>query len=69
MTKRNSASLPLKWKLLIKKRPSLNQGIPPGKESLTWVANTVFLTAARARTDPPIAQSLTLLFHITPGWR
>ena len=43
MTKRNSASLPLKWKLLIKKRPSLNQGIPPGKESLTWVANTVTL--------------------------
>src|SRR5271154_598453 len=33
----------LKWKLLTRKRPSSTQGIPPGKESLAWVANTVTL--------------------------
>ena len=43
MTNGHSEGLPLKWELLIKKRPSLTQGIPPGKESLAWVANTVTL--------------------------
>jgi len=33
----------LKWNLLTRKRPSSTQGIPPGKESLAWVANTVTL--------------------------
>src|SRR5690242_8497684 len=37
------AGLPLKWQVLIKRRPSATQGIPPGKEPLTWVANTVTL--------------------------
>src|SRR5262249_1900814 len=31
------------WKLLTKKRASSTQGIPPGKEDLTWVTNTVTL--------------------------
>jgi len=33
----------LNWKLLTKKRGSSTQGIPPGKEHLTWVTNTVTL--------------------------
>jgi glyoxylase-like metal-dependent hydrolase (beta-lactamase superfamily II) len=31
------------WKLLTKKRRSATQGIPPGKEDLAWVTNTVTL--------------------------
>src|SRR5580704_18283313 len=33
----------LKWKLLTKKRASSTQGLPPGKEALAWVTNTVTL--------------------------
>jgi len=33
----------LKWKLLTKKRASSTQGLPPGKEDLAWVTNTVTL--------------------------
>ena len=33
----------LNWKLLTKKRRSSTQGLPPGKEDLTWVTNTVTL--------------------------
>jgi glyoxylase-like metal-dependent hydrolase (beta-lactamase superfamily II) len=33
----------LKWELLIKRRASATLGVPPGKEDLTWVANTVTL--------------------------
>ncbi|MBO9128050.1 MULTISPECIES: MBL fold metallo-hydrolase [unclassified Rhizobium] len=33
----------LRWELFIRKRPSATQGVPPGKEDLTWVANTVTL--------------------------
>jgi glyoxylase-like metal-dependent hydrolase (beta-lactamase superfamily II) len=33
----------LNWKLLTKKRNSSTQGLPPGKEALTWVTNTVTL--------------------------
>src|SRR5262245_13766132 len=33
----------LKWELLTKKRNSSTQGIPPGKEPLAWVTNTVTL--------------------------
>jgi len=31
----------LNWKLLTKKRDSSTQGLPPGKEKLAWVTNTV----------------------------
>jgi len=31
----------LQWKLLTKKRASSTQGVPPGKEALAWVTNTV----------------------------
>jgi len=33
----------LTWKLLTKKRSSSTQGLPPGKEDLAWVTNTVTL--------------------------
>jgi glyoxylase-like metal-dependent hydrolase (beta-lactamase superfamily II) len=33
----------LEWKLLIKKRESATKGVPPGKEDLAWVTNTVTL--------------------------
>ena len=33
----------LRWKLLTKKRGSSTQGLPPGKEDLAWVTNTVSL--------------------------
>jgi glyoxylase-like metal-dependent hydrolase (beta-lactamase superfamily II) len=33
----------LNWKLLTKKRGSATQGLPPGKEALAWVTNTVTL--------------------------
>ena len=34
---------PLEWKVLTKKRQNATRGIPPGTESLNWVANTVVL--------------------------
>lgn len=33
----------LNWKLLTKKRNGSTQGLPPGKEDLAWVTNTVTL--------------------------
>jgi glyoxylase-like metal-dependent hydrolase (beta-lactamase superfamily II) len=33
----------LNWKLLTKERGSSTQGLPPGKEDLAWVTNTVTL--------------------------
>src|ERR1700758_4328502 len=33
----------LEWKLLTKKRESARTGVPPGKEALAWVTNTVTL--------------------------
>src|SRR5262245_21844498 len=33
----------LEWKLLTKRRMSATQGVPPGKEDLAWVTNTVTL--------------------------
>ena len=33
----------LNWKILTKKRNSSTQGLPPGKEDLAWVTNTVTL--------------------------
>ena len=33
----------LQWKLLTKKRGGLSQDLPPGKENLAWVTNTVTL--------------------------
>lgn len=38
---------PLKWELLVKKRGSATQGVPPGKEALAWVTNA----AARSVRD------------------
>lgn len=33
----------LNWKLLTRKRAGVTQGLPPGKEALAWVTNTVTL--------------------------
>jgi glyoxylase-like metal-dependent hydrolase (beta-lactamase superfamily II) len=33
----------LEWRLLTKKRESATKGVPPGKEALAWVTNTVTL--------------------------
>lgn len=43
MTQSSIATTSLNWELLIKRRTSATQGVPPGKEDLTWVANTVTL--------------------------
>ena len=39
----NSRDPTLHWELFIRQRGSAAQGVPPGKEALTWVANTVTL--------------------------
>lgn len=63
MNDTNGEARRLGWKTLTKTRPGVTQGIPPGKEALSWVANSVtliygerdaclvdtFLTAAHAR--------------------
>jgi hypothetical protein len=33
----------LEWKVLTKKRENATKGVPPGKEALAWVTNTVTL--------------------------
>ncbi len=43
MTAATQGSMPLEWKLFIRKRNSATQGTPPGKDALKWVANTVTL--------------------------
>jgi glyoxylase-like metal-dependent hydrolase (beta-lactamase superfamily II) len=40
----------LKWELLIKKRGSATQGVPPGKEALAWVTNAVTLIRGRSES-------------------
>jgi hypothetical protein len=47
MTEIKSETSPLQWKLLTKKRASSTQGLPPGKEHLAWVSNTVTLIFGR----------------------
>jgi len=47
MTEIKFATSPLQWKLLTKKRASSTQGLPPGKEHLAWVSNTVTLISGR----------------------
>src|SRR5262249_21168433 len=39
----DESNAPLRWKVLTKPRQSATRGIPPGKEPLNWVANTVVL--------------------------
>ena len=47
MTEIKSETTPLQWKLLTKKLASSAQGLPPGKEHLAWVSNTVTLIFGR----------------------
>jgi hypothetical protein len=54
MTEIQSEITPLRWKLLTKKRASSTQGLPPGKEHLAWVSNTVTLIFGR--------RAVTLIF-------
>ena len=56
----------LNWKLLTKKRGSSTPGLPPGKEALAWVTNTVTLIygdrhAVLVDTFLPIQHSKELL--------
>ena len=64
MTKINAADTGLSWDVLTIKRPGLTRDLPPGKESLIWVANSstliygerdavlvdTFLTTAQSQT-------------------
>src|SRR5260370_12528100 len=66
----------LNWKLLTKKRGSATQGLPPGKEGLAWVTNTVTLIygerdAVVVDTFLSVQHSkeLFLRFARTPGLR
>jgi len=43
MKTRDSREPTLHWELFIRQRGSATQGVPSGKEALTWVANTVTL--------------------------
>jgi glyoxylase-like metal-dependent hydrolase (beta-lactamase superfamily II) len=43
MTEAETKNAALQWKLLVKKRNSDSRRLPPGKESLTWITNTVTL--------------------------
>jgi glyoxylase-like metal-dependent hydrolase (beta-lactamase superfamily II) len=43
MTEAKTKNAPLQWKLLVKQRNSDPRRVPPGKESLTWITNTVTL--------------------------
>jgi glyoxylase-like metal-dependent hydrolase (beta-lactamase superfamily II) len=43
MTESKTKNAPLQWKLLVKKRDSDPRRVPPGKESLIWITNTVTL--------------------------
>lgn len=57
---------PLNWRLLTKKRGSSTQGVPPGKEDLAWVNNTVTLIigendAVLVDTFLPLQQSQELV--------
>lgn len=37
----------LQWDVLVKQRPGLTRGLPPGKESLMWVANSATLISGK----------------------
>jgi glyoxylase-like metal-dependent hydrolase (beta-lactamase superfamily II) len=37
----------LQWDVLVKQRPGLTHGLPPGKESLMWVANSATLISGK----------------------
>jgi hypothetical protein len=37
----------LTWQVLTSKRPGLSRGLPPGKEDLAWVANSVTLISGQ----------------------
>jgi glyoxylase-like metal-dependent hydrolase (beta-lactamase superfamily II) len=43
MTEAKTKNGPLQWKLLVKKRDSDPRRVPPGRESLIWITNTVTL--------------------------
>lgn len=41
------AAAPLSWDVLTLKRPGLARDVPPGREDLTWVANSVTLISGK----------------------
>ncbi len=42
-----SSEASLQWDVLVKRRPGLTHGLPPGKESLMWVANSATLISGK----------------------
>jgi len=51
----------LNWKLLTKKRAGVTQGLPPGKEELAWVTNTV--TLIYGETDAILVDTFLSVQH------
>src|ERR1700692_1510192 len=51
----------LNWKLLTRKRGSSTQGLPPGKEDLAWVTNTV--TLIYGERDAVVVDTLLAVEH------
>jgi hypothetical protein len=69
MTTTNRSDRALEWKLLVKRRESATQGIPPGKEALTWVTNAVRLISGATRTPNELYDRMLELYpdRINPG--
>jgi hypothetical protein len=47
----------LHWELFIRERGSATQGVPPGKEALTWVANTATPSRVSVMRCPRLSAS------------
>jgi glyoxylase-like metal-dependent hydrolase (beta-lactamase superfamily II) len=47
MTPNTSSNTDLTWQVLTSTRPGLSHGLPPGKENLAWVVNSVTLISGR----------------------
>jgi glyoxylase-like metal-dependent hydrolase (beta-lactamase superfamily II) len=56
MTPTHTSPPPLKWDVLAIKRPGLTRDLPPGKEALTWVANST--TLIYGETDAVLVDTL-----------
>jgi hypothetical protein len=51
----------LNWKLLTRKRAGVTQGLPPGKDALAWVTNTV--TLIYGERDALLVDTFLLVQH------
>ena len=68
MTEIKSETTLLQWKLLTKKRAGITRGLPPGKEHLAWVSNTV--TLIYGRRDAVLVDTFLTAAHAKEliGW-